>query len=69
VPRPITAVGSSPKGSALPHFCCLVLCEGFFGKFFGWEGFGCFVFCSSNPNLGGKKIPSIFGIKDLIIDQ
>jgi hypothetical protein len=40
---------ASFKGSALPCFCYLVLCEGFFGKFFGWEGFGCLVFLFQLP--------------------
>ena len=39
--------------------------EGFFGKVFGWEGFGSFgVFVPVTLKLGGLKVPSFFGIKD-----
>jgi hypothetical protein len=40
--------------------------EGFIGKVFGWEGFGSFgVFVPVTLKLGGLKVPSTFGIKDL----
>jgi hypothetical protein len=37
------------------------------GKVFGWEGFGSFVFIPVILELGGLKVPSTFGIKDLLV--
>jgi hypothetical protein len=46
---------------------CTCSFEGFFGKVFGWEGFGSFgVFVPVTLKIGGLKVPSTFGIKDLL---
>jgi hypothetical protein len=47
---------------------CFQICEGFLGKGFAvrvWALFFC-VFIPVAFGLGGKKVPSIFGIKILI---
>ena len=46
---------------------CVYRSDGFFRKVFGWEGFGFFgVFVLETLKLGGLKVPSTFGIKDLL---